>query len=322
MRILAGEVGDGGRLADAACAVAGAASGDAFCRIAGFGKILAALDEPGVRIRQRWEACFDVCVVGCGVLDIVGRERTRDRRHDGIGAHPGDEIPELPREIKCRLAGYARKSAAPIRAAGERMTLGASRGARSGALCSDDCSLGGIGLVAAHGARRVWLVGAMDDVVADRRGLRAVEHRLERSHTALLERSIEHHAVPGLHGDEGRPSKIRGHAAGHGGFAMAHAAELIVQPLALSHRRRARGVGRGIDDQFRVGRQGRQIPLCAELEHQHSAHIALIAGLGGLLSLQQGIGAAPSGQHGDVLFAIDLISDRRRHHRRLREHRP
>src|SRR5208283_3311749 len=100
-------------------------------------------------------------------------------------------------------------------------------------------------------ARRIGFVGAMDNIVTDRRGLRAVEHRPKRGHAAFLQRTVEHDTVPSVHGDEGGTSKIRGRTATHSGFAMADTAKPIVQPLARNYCSRASGVGWRIDDQFR-----------------------------------------------------------------------
>ena len=73
----------------------------------------------------------------------------------------------------------------------------------------------------------------MDDVISDRRGLRAVEHRPKWRHAAFLERAVEHDAVPSVRGNEGGAAKIRDHAASYRGFAMANAAVAIEQRLSL-----------------------------------------------------------------------------------------
>src|SRR4029077_12080758 len=177
-------------------------------------------------------------------------------------AHTEDTSSQWPREIKRRRTGSARECAAAIRATGERMALCASRGTGSGALCHDDGSLVGIGPVSASGAaRRVGLVGAMDNIVADCCGLRAVEHRCKRGHAALLQRAVEHDTVPSVHGDEGGATQIRGHAAGHDRFAVANHAELIVQSLAGSYRCWASGVRWRSDYQLRFRWQGRELIL-------------------------------------------------------------
>ena len=72
----------------------------------------------------------------------------------------------------------------------------------------------------------------MDDVVADRRGLLAVEHRREWGHAAFLQRAVEHDAVPGVHGDEGGCAQIRHDAAADSRLALADAAEPGEQGLS------------------------------------------------------------------------------------------
>ena len=71
-----------------------------------------------------------------------------------------------------------------------------------------------------------------------------------------------------------------------------------------------------------TGRDRRQADRSPELEHEHSADVASVAGLGRLLTLSQGVDSAPAGQNGDILLAIDRIANRSRHHRRLGGHRP
>ena len=113
------------------------------------------------------------------------------------------------------------------------MALRAGRGARGRALRRDDRAVARIGLAPSPcAARRVVLVGAVDDIVSDRCGLRTVEHRPKRGHAAFLESTIEHNAVPSVHGDEGGAAQIRNHAAGYRSFAMANAAEAIEQRLS------------------------------------------------------------------------------------------
>src|SRR5277367_676393 len=122
----------------------------------------------------------------------------------------------------------------------------------------------------------------MNNVVANGRGLRTIQHRPKRGHAALMKRTVKHDVEPSVNGDEWGPAKVRDDAAPHGGFAMAHRAKLIEQALSRRNLRRIRGVAWRIDDQLRFWRQSRQIALRTELEYQQSADVALIAGLVGL----------------------------------------
>jgi hypothetical protein len=80
--------------------------------------------------------------------------------------------------------------------------LGPCRDAGRRALGRDDGPSTGIGLAQSPCAARCEVfVGAMDDIVADRRGLRVVKHRPKRRHAAFLKRTVEHNAVPSVHGD-------------------------------------------------------------------------------------------------------------------------
>ena len=154
--------------------------------------------------------------------------------------------------------------------------------------------------------RGSFLVGTMDHIGADRRGLCAVEHRRKRRHAAFLQGSLQHDTVPSVHGDEGRATKVRSDPARYQTFAMTNTAILRIQSLARRHRGWARSVGWWIDHQLRFGRQGWQLSLCAKFKNQQSTDIALIARFIGLLPFQEGIGPAPSGQHCNVLLAFDL----------------
>src|SRR5579864_5349864 len=98
---------------------------------------------------------------------------------------------------------------------------------------------------------------------------------------------------------------------------MTHAAKLSEQRTAGRDRGGVDGQLRRVEWQRGLSRQGWQARLSAELEDQQPAQVTRIAGLVGVLALEQRIGAAPAGQHRDILLAVDLVGDGSRYDRRL-----
>jgi hypothetical protein len=162
LSILPCEIRDRRRNADAARPMAIVASLNILGGATHFGDLLAALDERGGRLRQRRERSVDAGIVGSHVGDILGRQRLRDRRHDGICSDTGGEVAQLLRKIVSRLAGDPRKRAAAIGTAVESMALRASRRAGCRALRDDDRPVLDIGL-----ARRALSVREPDHTEFD-----------------------------------------------------------------------------------------------------------------------------------------------------------
>src|SRR5260221_14768326 len=82
---------------------------------------------------------------------------------------------------------------------------------------------------------RIVVVGAMDDIVADRRDLLAVKHRGEGSHAALPQGAIKHDAVPGIDREEGRGSQVGHDATAHCSFTVTDATIAIEQAFSGSY---------------------------------------------------------------------------------------
>src|SRR5262245_28478747 len=175
-----------------------------------------------------------------------------------------------------------------------------------------------------RGFRRydVVLVGAVDEISADRFDCRTVQNRSKVRHAVTLQEALANDGGKSLDGQEGRFAQIREHPAGHPQIAMADRAELRESRIARLERGGIRGVGRNRRRVLPEGRDRWQVDRSPELEHEQSADGASVAGLVDPWALKQREASAPAGQNGDILLAIDRIANRSCNHRRLGVRRP